>query len=352
MPNAIWEPNERSALRPNNAGKVIQQTISAPLNPKKRDDGFFDLYYFVLTPDEGVARKTVLFCAGGPGQVVLDPDPNQTNAGFLSANGYNVVIFHLRGSGFSQVPPSNQFDRFLRTSYAVHDIEEIRQKFLGEDESGRAIPWDAIIAWSYGTALAQRYAHCYPDKVGKLILIAPISRHMFKEYNESVAVFDKFSQNVRDVHKQSLWQIYNSTAEEFRDEFGDLSEKAKTKIIEKLFGRANDPNKIGIFKRAEDAFGSIPFLIDTYCSLKKSGELKKCGLDRYSRKFYRQLRELRMVGSFTAPKKATATQTRQLEIGKTLRDELLDGKKANEDCFDGYVQGSHRVYYAMGSSMA
>ena len=55
MPNAIWEPNERSALRPNNAGKAIQQTISAPLNPKKRDDGFFDLYYFVLTPDEGVA---------------------------------------------------------------------------------------------------------------------------------------------------------------------------------------------------------------------------------------------------------------------------------------------------------
>jgi pimeloyl-ACP methyl ester carboxylesterase len=322
--------------------------ISVQLNPGKPDDGFFDLYYFVLTPNEGLARKTVLFCAGGPGQVVLDPDPNETNAGFLSANDYNVVFFHLRGSGFSQIPPSNQYDRFLKTSYAVHDIEEIRRKFLGEDKRGRAIQWDAIIAWSYGTALAQQYAHCHPDNVGKLILIAPISRHMFKEYKESTGAFDTFNQSVREIHKQSLLNIYNSTSKEFRDEFGDLSDKAKSKIIKKLFGSPGDTNKIGIFKKAEDAFGSIPFLIDAYGELKESGDLKKSGLDSYSRKFFRKLRELRMVGSFTAPKQSTNIQSRQLDIGKALRDELLDGKKADDDGFDKYVQGSHRVYYAMG----
>ena len=129
----VWEANERSALRPAPDEKIIENLLRVPLNPHDPKDGYFDLYYFVQPPKGGPARKTVLFCAGGPGEIIRGPSPNETFAGFLSANEYNVVFFHLRGSGFSQIPPSNRFDRFLRTSYAVKDIEAIRRAFLGKD---------------------------------------------------------------------------------------------------------------------------------------------------------------------------------------------------------------------------
>ena len=149
----IWKTDERSGLRPNNSGNEIEKLISVPLNStnSQANDGFFDLYYFVLRPASGRATKTVLFCAGGPGDIVRGPSSGKTYADFLVHNEYNVVAFHLRGSGFSQIPPSDKFDRFLRTRYAVEDIESIRRDFLGENGV-----WDAIIARSYGTVLAQQ----------------------------------------------------------------------------------------------------------------------------------------------------------------------------------------------------
>ena len=64
----------------------------------------------------------------------------------------------------------------------MEDIERIRRDFLGENGV-----WDAIIARSYGTVLAQQYAHFHRDKLNKLILVAPLSRHMF---NHSADAFD------------------------------------------------------------------------------------------------------------------------------------------------------------------
>jgi hypothetical protein len=112
-----WEANERSGLRPAPQGDIIENFLRVPLNRRNPKAGYFDLYYFVRPPKEGLARKTVLFCAGGPGEIVRPVD--QTFADFLSGNEYNIVCFHLRGSGFSQIPPTNRFDKFLRTSYAV-----------------------------------------------------------------------------------------------------------------------------------------------------------------------------------------------------------------------------------------
>ena len=131
----VWDARDRSGLGAD--GDVIEKLVSVPLDPKKRKDDHFDLYYFVRTPRNGLADKTVLFCSGGPGEIVRTSD--ETIADFLTEVEYNVVYFHLRGSGFSQIPPVNLLDRFLRTSYAVKDIEEIRKDFLGEEgEVGRA----------------------------------------------------------------------------------------------------------------------------------------------------------------------------------------------------------------------
>ncbi len=57
----------------------------------------------------------------------------------LEADGHNVAYLHVRGSGLSQIPQPNKFDRLLRADYVVEDIEKLRVKLLGND-----IPWDAI----------------------------------------------------------------------------------------------------------------------------------------------------------------------------------------------------------------
>ncbi len=333
----VWRTDERSGLRLNNSANDIEKLISVRLNSTDPDanDGYFDLYYFVVTPTDGLATKTVLFCAGGPGDIVRGPNSGKTYADFLVHNEYNVAAFHIRGSGFSQIPPSNQFDRFLTTRYAVEDIEAIRKDFLGEDGV-----WDAIIARSYGTVLAQQYAHYHSDKVRKLILIAPLSRHMF---NDSKEAFDAFAEDVYRIHRQSLESIYNSNREEFRKEFGELRPDQKRKIIEEIFGTSRNPRRKGIFQRAEDAFGSIQFLLDAYCELKKNGELKRYDLDRLSPKFFQKLRDLRLSGSLAGAD--------QFEIGRVIRDEVLWNKRAEDNCLDEgnrHIQGQHRVFYAIG----
>src|SRR2546422_9457600 len=100
----VWHPNERTGLK--SSGKLI----SVPLNPERPREGSFDLYYFVMKPDDGkLGEKTVLFCSGGPGELV-QPDDANTFVQFLKSNGYNIVYFHLRGSGFSQIPQSIKYD--------------------------------------------------------------------------------------------------------------------------------------------------------------------------------------------------------------------------------------------------
>jgi pimeloyl-ACP methyl ester carboxylesterase len=325
----VWDARDRSGLGAD--GDVIEKLVSVPLDPEKPKDDHFDLYYFVRTPRNGLADKTVLFCSGGPGEIVRTSD--ETIADFLTEVEYNVVYFHLRGSGFSQIPPVNLFDRFLRTSYAVADIEQIRKDFLGE-----AGKWDALIAYSYGTVLAHRYAHCHSCKVRKLILVAPISRHMFKE---SANAFDDFAKNARLVHKMNLESIYDSKGDELEDEFKDLQGEngrpgKKDKILEKLFG-----DQDGIFQKIEDAFGSVQFVINAYHDLKE--ELKKYDLDKYSRDFFCKLRELRHVGSSALG----GFNERRLEIGKVIRNEVLSGEQVRNERASQNIQDSERAFYAI-----
>jgi pimeloyl-ACP methyl ester carboxylesterase len=331
-----WDPDECAGLGPTKDGTLIEKLIRARLNPWNRKDGYFDLYYVVQRPAIAT-RKTVLFCAGGPGEIVRSPVEEDTFASFLIKNQYNVAFFHFRGAGFSQIPASNRYDKFLRTRYAVEDMENIRTDFLGKDGK-----WDAIIAWSYGTVLAQQYAHYYSSKVEKLILLAPLSRHMF---NGSVNTFDEFNENVRRIHRETLEKILGAKEFDFDEELA-LKAGDKEKIVQKVFGDQNDPNDKGIFGKTENAFGSIQFVVDEYNSLSRRGALKDYGIGMYGRKFFRQLRQLRLIGSSLLSK-----QTRQdeLEIGKEIRDEALDEKRAVDHSLDLHAQRSDRVFYTVGA---
>ena len=344
--SAIWNPNERTGLKPVKGQPYIEKLISVSLDPKKPEEGSFDLYYFVRIPAEGkLGRKTVLFCAGGPGEIVQRGTEGESFANFLSQKGYNVVYFHLRGTGFSQVPQSNKFDKFLRTDYAVEDVEKIRQDFLGDKN------WDAIIGWSYGTVLAQQYAASkYRDKVGKMILMAPRS-------NER----EDLSETAHAVRRETLKKIYESPA------FEPIN-KEKNEILDEVFGpetnkdadanvreasneRVASGTRGGILGEIEEAFGSDKYVIDEYCDLKTNGELKN-GLDRYSLNFFKSLRDLRVFGwkSFPGENNARGDQER---IGKVIAVEINSGlismlgeQKDEDECIE-HAQGYQRTLYAM-----
>jgi pimeloyl-ACP methyl ester carboxylesterase len=317
----MWQSHERSGLgkidtrdenKPSPGTNLIERSISVPVDPNNASDETFDLYYFVRMPPEGRALKTVLYCAGGPGQIVQGPTSGVTPADFLTDNGYNVVYFHQRGAGFSQIPASNQHDKFLKTSNAIEDIEAIRRHFLGEHGK-----WEAIIGWSYGTVIAQQYAHFYPDNVERLILLGPLSRDKFKN---SAKAFEDVLHKVRSIERDTLERIYSLP------QFEDLSLIQKNFILETIFGSTK---KKGVFDRVDEAFGSIEFVIESYCDLRSKNELTNYNLDNYSRQFFRELRNIRMFGWH--PKEEFSTDD-QMRIGHRIKEEVLHSHKLMEDC--------------------
>jgi pimeloyl-ACP methyl ester carboxylesterase len=294
-----WETKERTGL--GKAGEYIERLISVPLNPDKESDGYFDLYYFIHKPP-GVsgAIKTVLFCAGGPGEIVRPGDENFVKFLIDQNTAYRVVHFHLRGSGFSQIPPSNQFDKFLRTSHAVEDIERIRIAVLGKE------PWDGIVGYSYGTVVAQQYACRYKEMgVRKLILIGPISMHKFKLATPATAtqVLDEYTKAVQEIRGAILEGIIDNNKE-----FEGL--RSIKPHINNLLS--------DVFDKIESSFSNEQYVADNYEQLKESGELNNAGLDpeQYSRLFFEKLRELRNIG--WQPITIGGLQQRQIQAAKVI----------------------------------
>jgi pimeloyl-ACP methyl ester carboxylesterase len=313
--------------------------IPVPLDRNEPSLGNFELYYFVRMPSNGKAQKTVLFCAGGPGQIVWGPFVNagDTFAEFLTQNNYNVVYFHQRGLGFSQIPASNRYDRLLKTSYVVDDIDAIRQDMLGSDGK-----WDAIIGWSYGTVVAQQYTHFHPGNVDRLVLIGPESRDKFKSIPNSA--FNDLADAIRNTNRYTLEKIFD----EYND-FATLSPNQRTIILDEAFGTGE---KRGIFDKAEALFGSLPFVTDSYDKLKADGQLEKYGLSKYSRDFFRSLSSLRMFGWLPLDKDADLHQRHDADrkdFGTVISCEILSQNGA-DDCPGLQTKGpdsSERVFYVL-----
>jgi pimeloyl-ACP methyl ester carboxylesterase len=327
---------------------LIESSISVPLNPYNPLDGRFDLYYFVKKARNENSRKTVLYIAGGPGEFVMPSLTLNTFVDFLATSGYNVAFFHLRGTGFSQIPPQSQYDKYLTTSYAVEDIEEIRQDLVRQQLLNDEGKWDAIIAWSYGTVLAQQYTFAHEASVEKLILFAPLSRHNVASAGR------QFREQTQYILRDNLEKIYSPlleadprTPDPRQREFSDLTPGQKDTIFSTLFGGTDksgvfDP---GVIERTEAAFGSINFVFDRYSDLRKRGELHRYNLDRYSCSFFEKLYQLRLVGWLGS----RAVINLQMEIAAKIRDEIINAVNVSKDDCSNALASSARVFYAMGA---
>jgi pimeloyl-ACP methyl ester carboxylesterase len=312
--------------------------MRVPLNPENERDGHFDFYYFIYKSGrDGPGRKTVLFCSGGPGQLVRPGDENFLQFLVDKNTAYQVVYFHLRGSGFSQLPPSNRFDKFLRTPYAVEDIERIRIEVLGDQ------PWDGIVGYSYGTVLAQQYAAAkkYEKKVRKLILIGPQSMHKFKQSCTAPQAFKEYIDEVQDIRHKVVAEILARN-----DEFEGkrLTDDDVNKITRKLDAT---------YDRIEATFGNEKFIADHYDSLACTPEWKHSGLKGLDRNFFQKLRELRQFG--WNPISTDRVKSRQAETIKVIAVSLIPGlalklgelepRAPSSD--DPAVYGAYRTFYVV-----
>jgi pimeloyl-ACP methyl ester carboxylesterase len=272
-------------------------------------------------PSTGKAAKTILFCAGGPGQFI----PTTVEApftDFLTQNGYNVVYYHPRGAGFSQISARNTADRYLKTSYVVDDIEAIRHDLIRLGFLGETGKWDAVIGYSFGTVVAQYYVggRTVPaSQIDRLILIGVQSRHSFQG---PLDPFDDVTRRILETNRIILENIFR------RPLFSSLTTQEKNQIINATFG----PN--GIFERAEDKFGSISFVVRAYCEIKN--ELVSNNLN-YSRRFFNALRNLRNIGWFPEI-------LLQQAYGWLIATELRGQTPTPQECDQDFSGSSDRVF--------
>ncbi len=122
-----------------------------------KDD--FSLFYFSAKSFDR-SKKNLLYVEGGPGGVA---GAYLNTLRFTDLQDWNVIYFHLRGSGCSALPASNQYDSALTISHMVDDMEAIR-KHLNIPQ------WDIVFGVSFGTHLAMNYATQYPSSAPQLIL--------------------------------------------------------------------------------------------------------------------------------------------------------------------------------------
>jgi hypothetical protein len=116
----------------------------------------------------------------------------------------------------------------------------------------------------------------------------------------------------------------------------------KDKILDQLFKFDK-----GVLRKTEQVFGSIQSLIDAYSNVEEE-EFDRHHLQKYSLRFYKSLRDLRIVGANAIDDSGIIE--RQRLIGKTLRDELLPTRVpiVKEAATNDYSQGSQRTYYSFG----
>lgn len=306
-----WTPEERSAkmLFHFDDGSFYEQKIFEQLlDPGNPKGPKFYLYYFVKDQTYGNEDKpTVLFAAGGPGQMILPDTEN-----FADMYGYRTVYFHLRGTGFSQLPDNAEADRHIRTAYVVEDIEKIRED-LGVAQ------WSAVIGHSYGALVVQCYANAYSKNVKKVILSAPmVPTSILRRPNNNQTTGEKLT-------FESLRKIYKTKPLRFLD-----IDPAGRGIREYLVRRARE-----ISQEVEDRFGSVQFVGDNYRDSKLNEELRRAKLD-YGQSFFGAIRRLRNVGwlpldvPYAKPISTPKVDDTQVQCGLVIAKAILKKEKGFE----------------------
>ena len=302
-----WSPKECSKIVRRDAlleEHIVEQHIDS-INKKGET---FALYYFVkdMTFDNP-KKPTVLFAAGGPGQMILA----SSGENFVDMLGYRVVYFHLRGTGFSQLPADTSFDKYLRTDHVVEDIEAIRRDFLGKNK------WGAVIGHSYGAVVAQCYAHQFPKSVEKVVLsapIVPVSVINEKQPARGSSVEPKPLESLRRIYERDDFAFLDAIP--VRDDIRPIKEY--------IVSRGED-----IINEMERLHWNVQFVSDEYARLEQ--ELKKNGLD-LGEPFFSAVRKLRLCGWLPLDVPLSRggnieVDTTQLESGLIIADALLRKKK-------------------------
>ena len=323
----IWTAEERSArmlFRFDDGSFYEQRLVQQYLDPYSQKAPEFSLYYFIKDQTfDNKVKPTILFAAGGPGQMIL---PDTTN--FVDMFGYRVVYFHLRGTGFSQVPDGVDADQFLRTRYVVKDMEKIRQD-LGLRR------WDAVIGHSYGCVVAQDYARQYPDNVRKIVLSAPMApmralrastgEPNLNEQTQGALVFDI----LRKLYRLPEFKFFDRQA---------VRERVKGDAREYILGKVRK-----IVKAVEDKYWSVQSVGDNYDKLKQV--LRKDGLN-CGPTFFGAVRRLQSVGwlplnvPYARPIKTPKVDDTQVQCGLVIAKAILRrvGVDVEEILTDGVVK--------------
>jgi len=302
-----WQPGEMNSRM---GGK-----IEAELKPRSWFCGFvrdckFDLHYFFGDHYDGPApRKSdynktkpwILFISGGPGEIVHREEPY-----FWYMDGQdkvNSVYFDVRGTGFSVIPESNDYDQFLRAEYVVEDIETLRKTLLNEcDFPGQSncktgvTPWDAIYATSWGTIVAQQYAARYRNNVSKLILAAPVSRghHNTDEARRKMIVDNLL--DIFDKHrtKECLWDR-NDPVKQPLSVFSDLTGVENFCFLTDNQKSIIRDEFVKLLNSIETKYGSVNFVASFYKQFRNDTDFRE--EYPYPKEFFDAIRQLEDFGA-------------------------------------------------------
>ena len=122
-------------------------------------------------------ERTVLFVHGSsyPAHTAYDLQHDDLSwLDHLARHGYEAWCLDVRGYGRSTRPPEMDLPAaesppVARTETAVRDVGAA----VGFILARRAIPRLSLVGWSWGTTLMGAYAAAHPDRVEKLVLLAP-----------------------------------------------------------------------------------------------------------------------------------------------------------------------------------
>ncbi len=155
-----WTPLETNEIARSACEKEFPNPrwLKLRLDPFDPETAEYEMFYF-LPNGFDPKRSTILIVNGGPGGFSL---PTMDTHKSFHAD-FNIVDFHFRGAGCSRIPLAKSNDFFIRSRYAIADLEALRET-LGLKK------WDVLHGYSYGTALTQIYAYHHSDKIGAAVL--------------------------------------------------------------------------------------------------------------------------------------------------------------------------------------
>jgi pimeloyl-ACP methyl ester carboxylesterase len=177
--------------------KIIDQKLSSNV-----EVGSFRLFSFTATEFDPT-KPSILFIQGGPGGMWGPREALESSKQFPDAN---IIFFHYRGGGCSDFINKNpDLDKYISSSGTVSDMEAIRIAY------GIKI-WKSVVGFSYGTDIARRYAHRFPNRIESLVLEGLSS----SEQLSSDQVLARILKTVSDRYKVSAELQSVISSEEFK----------------------------------------------------------------------------------------------------------------------------------------